>query len=231
MTTYKRCDESVHKMALGLLEEFSDSYEPLITTRAQVDFVFAYASHDKQGFTKAPALTHHGIRAPGQTRVLPLKDRAMGRGDAEVTLDHDWWADAPDEQRLAVLDHELHHLVVDKTAAGEVKTDDLQRPLLKLRKHDTQVGWFKIIAARHGPASQERMQAASLMDEGGQYFFPGFTEEQQKLEYVKEPSSVKTATEKFVRGIKKSLGPGGSVTISVPHSSIKPVTITGGAAA
>jgi hypothetical protein len=39
-----------------------------------------------------------------------------------------------------------------------VVRDDLDRPKLRVRKHDHQFGWFDSIARRHGPASFEVQQ-------------------------------------------------------------------------
>lgn len=51
--------------------------------------------------------------------------------------------------------------------------DDLGRPKLKMRKHDVEIGWFKIIAERHGAHSIERQQAKIIFDTMGQSFWPG----------------------------------------------------------
>ena len=49
---------------------------------------------------------------------------------------------------------------------------DLGRPELKLRKHDHEFGWFERVAQRHGAHSQERIQAARMMDSSGQAYWP-----------------------------------------------------------
>lgn len=164
MTTYQRCGEAEQDMGSSVLKEF-ESHQPVVNAGVTVDYVFAYAERDAKGFTKAPALTHGGVRCLASTRVLPLS-------------------------------------------------------------------WFKIVAARHGAASQERMQAKALMDEGGQYFFPGFTVVNPQPEEANEPSpELKATAKKWVRGMKKILGPDGSLTIQVPGSDIRPVAIHGGARA
>lgn len=171
MPTFERCDKSVEELATKLLKEF-DSHKPLVALDVKIDFVFAYADVDEKGRQLNDALTKNGIRALGIARKLPLKDRALGRGDAEISLDGDWWRKANAEEQAALLDHELHHVAVKADRAGNAKFDDLGRPLLQLRKHDVEVGWFKCIADRHGAFSQERIQAKSIMDMDGQYFWP-----------------------------------------------------------
>lgn len=165
MSTFARCDESVEEMARALISEF-DTHKPLIEHEVKIDYVFAFATTDEQGFPKGDALRKNGLKALGLTRILSLKDRAMGRGDVEIALDGDWWTNAPLAEKRALLDHELHHimpLLVDR--------DDLGRPRIKLRKHDVEFGWFRCIAARHGENSLERQQARQLMEDSGQYFW------------------------------------------------------------
>lgn len=173
MPTFKRCDEEVNEMAAEIFSRF-ETHQMLIDAKVRIDYVFAYGDRDDDGQLVNDALKKNGVRALGLTRKIPLKDRALNRGDAEIALDGDWWSDAGDEEKKALLDHELHHLIVKVDERGIV-TDDLGRPLLKLRPHDYDFGFFAVIAARHGSHSQEQKQAKLLMDNHGQYFFPGIT--------------------------------------------------------
>lgn len=52
-----------------------------------------------------------------------------------------------------------------------MKRDDLGRPVLKIRLHDQQHGWFDEIARRHGDASIEVQQAKAFADSSGQTYF------------------------------------------------------------
>ena len=150
-----------------------ETHKPLLDARVKFDFVFAFAEVDDSGQRKEFAITHEGRQVFGEARKLKLKDRAMGRGDAEVTLDGDWWNDeATEDQKCALLDHEMHHIDLKTDKYGNAQFDDLKRPLLQLRKHDVEFGWFSIIAARHGAASFERMQAKRLAEQNGQFFWP-----------------------------------------------------------
>jgi Putative phage metallopeptidase len=172
MPTFERCDKSVETLAKDLLGKF-DTHKPVLALDVKIDFVFAYADVTDQGKILNDALTKGGIKALGITRAIGLKDRALGRGDAEIAIDGDWWKLATEDQQAALLDHELHHLAVKSDRAGNAQYDDLGRPQIKLRKHDIEVGWFRCIAERHGAASQERIQARQIMDRAGQYFWPG----------------------------------------------------------
>lgn len=171
MSTYAKAPPEVREMAEKILEEFI-SYKDIIEAKVKIDYLFAFAECGEDGEAKGNALTKHGVRALGITRKIGIKDRVMGRGDAEVCLDGDWWEEATQERRRALLDHELHHLEVVKDEDGVVIRDDLKRPKLRLRKHDVEVGWFAIVAGRHGSASLEIEQAKALMDSYGQLFWP-----------------------------------------------------------
>jgi hypothetical protein len=158
-------------MAEELMKEFP-SYKELIEAKVRIDFLFAFAEVGEDGESKGDAITKHGIRALGVCRKLGVKDRVMGRADAEILLDGDWWEDASEGQRRALLDHEMHHLVVCSDQEGQVIRDDLKRPKLKMRKHDVEVGWFALVAGRHGSNSLEIEQAKAVMDSYGQLFWP-----------------------------------------------------------
>lgn len=177
MPTYQPAQTDVLKMVAIILALY-DSHKPLLEHKVRVDVLMVYGDRDEDtGDLITNALNLHGMPALGICRILNIKDRVMGRGDAEICLDADHWAVIPDAQKRALLDHELHHIAL-KVKKGQVLYDDIGRPLLKLRKHDVQIGWFAMIAERHGEASVERIQAKGIMDAAGQYFWPGLTDHQ-----------------------------------------------------
>lgn len=167
MSVYQRCPKEVEEIAREILCGYTE-HKPLLDARVKIDFIFAYAE-DTPG---AVAIRHHGIRAIGLCRRIGLKDRVMGRGDAEIVLDGDWWKEATAAQARALLDHELHHLEIVTDKHGRVQWDDLRRPKLKLRPHDFEFGWFVEMARRHKAAAQESIQAKTIMDAAGQWLWP-----------------------------------------------------------
>jgi hypothetical protein len=174
MPTFERCDKSVNNMADALLQQF-DTHQPLIDAKVKFDFVFAFCDRDeKSGEPTNNALSKGGVKCLGMARKIALKDRALGRGDAEISIDGDWWKDESisDDERRALLDHEMHHIAVKVNRYGVFDLDDLGRPKLFLRPHDYEFGWFDIIAKRHGVASIERKQAARMMLGSGQLYWP-----------------------------------------------------------
>lgn len=171
-TTYQRCPKPVEELKNELLCKYPE-HKPLLDARVTVDLVFAYGTRDeKTGALTKFAMVRGGVRALGIARKISLKQRALGRGDAEIALDADWWDEATEPQRAALLDHELHHIGVSLTKMLQIKRDDLGRPKLYLRPHDYDFGWFAIIAKRHGAAAGEVEQAKRIADEHGQYFWP-----------------------------------------------------------
>lgn len=185
MPTYQKANSAVEDMAQTLLARYED-HQALIAAKVKIDFVFAYGDKDeKTGETIGPALTKNGVPALGVTRKLNLKERVMGRGDAEIALDGDWWEDVTNstEARLAVLDHELHHIEVREDNRGFM-TDDHGRPLLKLRQHDYEMGFFNLIAQRHGQASQELKVLREMRVRHEQIYFAfliGYQQDQVEL--------------------------------------------------
>jgi hypothetical protein len=115
----------------------------------------------------------------------------MGRGDAEITLDGDQWGDLSTDQQLAVVDHEVHKIVVRRSIEGEVLYDTAGRPKLQKRQYDVRVGWFSIIAERHGVASSEVTQAKQLFEsKEAQYLFPFVSNKKMKRLPTRESEPV-----------------------------------------
>src|SRR5437773_6555561 len=105
-TTYRRCDQSVNDLASELLCKY-DSHKPVVDGRVRIDFVFAVPDLDEDGMPMTGALKKNGVQARGICRKVGPKDRALGRGDAEIALDHHWWTQiASEEQKSALLDHQ-----------------------------------------------------------------------------------------------------------------------------
>jgi hypothetical protein len=175
MPNYEQCGEDVREMAQEILNEF-ETHQPLVKERVRIDLMFAIPFKDDMGFVIAPAITVRGIKAHGVARIIGVKDRVMGRGDGEVMIDHEFWENATEEEQRALLDHELHHFALKLDKNNYPTRDSLGRPVLKMRKHDVEVGWFSVIAARHGVNSQECIQAKTVRESFGQLFWPQLVE-------------------------------------------------------
>jgi len=170
MPTYRKASAEVNQIVEEMVEKF---HGPLRDAGVQIECLFAYALTDDNGDSTGPALKLGGYPCNAVVRVLNLKDRTVGRGDAEIVIDGDQWDTWDDEQKRALIDHEIEHLEL-KTDDDGVIRDDLGRPKLRLRKHDHQFGWFDSIARRHGAASFEVQQFAGIVKRRIQAWLPGF---------------------------------------------------------
>jgi len=178
-STYREAGEEVRDLAKNLMIKY---HQELDEAGVKVDFCFAFGELDEQSEQKAPAIMQNGYRALGVPRKISLKDRVMGRGDCEITLDGDEWPRMSPEEQAALLDHELEHFECVRDKTGGFIFDDIDRPVLKLRIHDRQLGWFDNIANRHGLASTEIKDFRKLFSEGGNTYVPYVSYEGALLE-------------------------------------------------
>lgn len=158
MPSYTPAPEFVH----DLINEIKERYHPdLVKAGVTVNALFAYAK-------KGDAVKLHGYPCHAVVKKNSPRDRVQGLCDATITIDQDSWEDLDEAEREALIDHELHHLVVEpigsieeeddrgrKTVRVVYKTDDAHRPVIRLRLHDWQLGGFRAIAERHGGSALE----------------------------------------------------------------------------
>lgn len=172
MSTYSLPNDDLK----NALDNVMSQYHPhLRDAGLSVDILLAHAPTDANGDTVGPAIKLHGHACCATIRVLGLRDRVAGRGDAEMLVDGDKWNTWPEDQLRAILDHELTHLGLKVSDGGVVRRDDIGRPVLRLRHHDRQFGWFDAVARRHASASIEVQQASQLagMSDLRQLYLPG----------------------------------------------------------
>jgi hypothetical protein len=164
MPTLNKAPAEVAELVNDLMERY---HGPLHQHGVTVDLMMAFVRKDDNGDAapEACAVKQHGYRVAACIRINSYKLRVQGHGDAEITLDGDRWDEWSDDEKEAILDHELEHLDLKFDPDGLLLRDDLDRPRLKLRTHDHQFGWFDSIARRHGPASLEVQQARKFFDE------------------------------------------------------------------
>jgi hypothetical protein len=187
MTTYTQANEK----QIAALDRAMAKYHPrLIEAGVKVDLSVAFAKvNEDTGEVMGPALKSRGVALLAKVKILSLEDRVQGHGDARITIDGDRWADLSDGERMALLDHELTHLVVaeemvrlspPKPGDGPApvapvefkpKLDDHGRPKLRMRPHDVEItGIFIEVLDRHRDASQEHQQVQRYVDEYGQFY-------------------------------------------------------------
>lgn len=189
MAKIEKAPKAIKDFALAILAQY-ETYKPVLDAKVNIEFLFARGERDPEtDAIVSDAITLRGFRALGTCRKTNSEERAAGRGDAVVMLDADWWEEADEAAQRALLDHELFHIDVCQDEDGIVIKDKGGRPRLRMRKHDVQVGWFKLVAERNGVHSLECKQAKSVMDTSGQAYWPGLFEDQPELPTAAKPVS------------------------------------------
>lgn len=86
----------------------------------------------------------------GKCRKASDLDRQLHNYDFVILLNYTFWqsTDVEDQQRDALLDHELCHAAVALDEDGEIKQDEGGRTVYRIRKHDVEE--FNAIVKRHG---------------------------------------------------------------------------------
>jgi hypothetical protein len=163
MTTYDTPPSEVLDTINSTMEQH---HEELHSAGVTVDAIIAFNDKGEN------PIKHGGYPALAYIKITSLKNRIKGMADAEITIDGDAYNAMNDLQRIALIDHELHHLIVARDKEESIKFDDANRPKLKIRKHDYQMGWFRDIALRHKENSPEIYQAQMLWSADANTFFP-----------------------------------------------------------
>ena len=162
MKTYSEASTDLTATVDRMAAEYHDEL-----IQATVGALFVFDTEES-----LPCLKHQGYPAAAVVRITPIRDRALGIPDAIITVDRATWQTLSAVQKDALIDHELEHLeLVLDDETGKPKYDALERPKLRMRRHDTQLGWFAEVARRHGEASCEVRQARQLIEATGQLYF------------------------------------------------------------
>ena len=164
--TYQKAEPEVVELAGKVAKRY---HADLVEAEANIGILMA-SSVNAAG-EPVPAVKLHGVACAATVRIVSYKDRVAGKADAEILIDANMWAESSEDRRIALIDHELYHLEVQRDTEGQIKTDDAFRPKFKMRKHDVDFGWFHAIAQRHGDSSYEVIQAKAFADEYGQLYF------------------------------------------------------------
>lgn len=157
--TYEIADESVMKV----INEAADKYhQSLKANGVKILAIMAYGPRDEEDQLKRPAIRKNGVACGACIRVLPLKERLSKSADAEMLIDGDSWEEYNADIRLALVDHELSHLIVKMDKDDNVKKDALRRPMLGTIRDDIVYWGNSQIAERHGENSIEVIAARQL---------------------------------------------------------------------
>jgi hypothetical protein len=196
-----------------IVERMMDRYHPqLRDAKVTIECLLAFPTTDKNGDSSGPALKHAGYPVAALVKIIGLKERTAGRSDVEIVIDGEKWDERSELERDALIDHELEHLELKTDKDGALVRDDLERPRLKIRKHDVQVGWFDAIVRRHGRASYEFQQWEEIK---------AVNYQQRWLPYLDEPDQTPVKAEPILEAKPVSVGPS-------EHDDLKIEIETGG---
>jgi Putative phage metallopeptidase len=164
--TYELVDVTVNRLISEVLAQppHSDLGSAEVTIQA------VFANNVGEDGNLCQAVKVHGYPAVAKIQVTSLIDRVYGSADAKLTICHYSWSKMDKLQRVAMIDHELTHLVTVTDQDGVLKRDDCCRPKLRLRAHDFEVGWFGEVAKRHGESAVEVFQIRCFNDQWGYLF-------------------------------------------------------------
>ncbi len=156
MKTYSHASDDVMRTIERMREEYYAPELDGVTIAAL--FVFDLEATE-------PVLTHGGYPAQAVCRITPVRDRALGVADVVIIVDRSNWLMLGVQQRDALMDHELYHIerVLDEETELP-KTDAVDRPKVRIRKHDFEIGVFTAIAERHAEASPEVRSVRKLLE-------------------------------------------------------------------
>jgi hypothetical protein len=172
MPSYERAPKAIREQVTSVVERY---HSGLADAGIRIDVLMVRPTVDDNDDPTGPAIKVGGYPAVACIRILGLKDRVARGYDAEMLLDADHYELAGEADQVAMIDHEITHIEAVTDEKGAIRLDDAERPKLKMRKHDVNVGWFSEIARRHGEASLEIQQARAMLesDNWTQCFLPG----------------------------------------------------------
>lgn len=152
---------------LDLLSSAISQYHPvLLTANAVIAMTFVRKLDDNDDPVRC--LKHHGAQCAAYIRPTATSAKLRLDHDAEIFIDGCLWDELPQASRLALLDHELTHLVPIKTKAGLFKKDDRGRQVLRNKADDFTLTGFIEVVRRHGPAALELKSVESVTDDVAQ---------------------------------------------------------------
>ncbi len=125
-------------------------HDDLVAAEVTVGCLLAEPDDDGESTLKL-----HGYPCAAVVKITGYEQRVKGLDDACITIDWLTWKGLTEDERVALIDHELHHLEVAKDKKGNIKSDKNGRPKLKMRLHEWQLGGFAVISGRHGKAALE----------------------------------------------------------------------------
>jgi hypothetical protein len=107
----------------------------------------------------------------GQAKKASDCDRALKDYDFAILLNEAVWLELTADQRKALMDHQLCHCEVQRSAVGEIVENDEGKTVYRTRKHDVEE--FTEIGNRHGSWTPNMKALIEQISDKGQMPLPG----------------------------------------------------------
>lgn len=159
MAIYERAKKEVTDLVAKIMKKFHGELDKHGVT---IDCLMASPTTSENGDSQGPPLKIKGYPCAAIVKINSTKNRVAGLSDAEICFDADRWKQFKDEEKAALVDHELAHLNIKKDKDEAVVFDDLGRPRLRMRPHDREVGWFDEVVRRNKAVALEFQQMNAI---------------------------------------------------------------------
>lgn len=148
--------EKADATVVNLLTTAMTRYHPdLVEADAAIAALMVHPPTNGEGEQTGPAIVAAGCVALACIKVTNAKERVLTGCDAILQIAADLWEPLSLEQRTALLDHELEHLVVRRDGAGRIVQHDDLRPKLSTQPDDWSLSGFAAVVSRHGQNAVE----------------------------------------------------------------------------
>jgi len=165
---YRKADASEME---SLTKIRNEHHEELRDHDVQVGLLFARAGRDQHGEATSHPIKFAGVPVVARVRRTSVKERIWCPYDAVIEVDEDRWEGMSEDERVAVIDHELTHVVVAKDKAGAAIIGDDLRPQIAMRPDDWMLTGFAEVVKRHGRAAIEAQAIHEISEKFGQLIF------------------------------------------------------------
>ena len=225
MKIYTECSDDVRGLCSSVLKEH---HREVCELKPNIGIYFVeYDSDTKESAALKhkelpPVLRLHGVACAATIKQNSYTDRVQGKPDVTIVINAEAWDEYSIEQRTALLDHELTHLIPKFNKEGDYCVDDLGRPVFKMRQHDWDLSGFAEVTRRHGRAAIEVKAAVNfiagpdgqmVMQFGGMQLLPN----QNQTNPASDPHLLKAV---------RDMCPTGDGTVTISMAGKPPVTLT-----
>lgn len=166
---YEQACEAIHDMAKEILVAHHPELE--MAPGEYPTLCIMFVSQKDPDEIDAP-LKINGDPCAAIISVIPHKQRADERADAEILIDAKVWAKLAEQQRRALLDHECTHMELKVDQDGILQVDGCGRPKIGMRRHDWVLTGFLSISKRYGGDALEVIDMRRFMKDYGDSVLP-----------------------------------------------------------